>query len=211
MKRAKHIPFLPFLLASLMVASGALAQTIEDRQTETEKDPSTSDAISAARSPYMQNAKAGGISRDADDGMILAQFSRGRPTRPSPPHHEYPRGSYQSPWVGHGNAGHAVIGAAIGFGLGAALGAAANTDRHPGANAAAVVLFGGFGALIGGVIGGTHGGPYAFRHHRRTYPPSCHKDEESDLSADSAGSHSAGRSAERPAPAKAAAPSQAGA
>jgi len=94
--------------------------------------------------------------------------------------------------VNHGNAGHAVIGAVIGFGLGAALGAAANTDHHPGTTAAAVVLFGGFGALIGGVIGGSHGGPYAFRHLRKTYPPSWHKDEDPDLSADSTGSRSIG-------------------
>ncbi|HKM47210.1 MAG TPA: hypothetical protein VJX69_06460 [Terriglobales bacterium] len=205
MKRAKNIPFLPLLLASLMVASGALAQTTlaqttEERQTTNEKSPSTTDAISAARGPYIQDAKAADISRDAGDGIMLAQFSSGRSMRPSPPHRGYSRGSYQSPWMGHGNAGHAVIGAAIGFGLGAALGAAANKDRHPGATAAAVVLFGGFGALIGGAVGAAHGGPYPFAHHRRSRSPSWRKDkdvdEEPDLSAGSTGSHPEGRPAE---------------
>jgi hypothetical protein len=198
MKRAKHIPFLLFLLASLMVASGALAQTKEDRQIETEKDPLSEDAISAARSPYTQKAKVEGASRDAGDDHdnVLAQLSRPKPMTPFPPHRGYPRGNYPTPWMEHGNAGHAVIGAIIGFGLGAALGATANTDRHSGATAGAVFLCGSLGALIGGVIGGSHGGPYAFAHHRRTYRPSGRAGEESDLNAHWTGSHSEGRSAE---------------
>ncbi len=204
MRRTKHIPFLRLLLASLMVASGALAQTIQDRQTATEVDPPPSDAISAARSRYIQDARAGEISRDANDGKTLAQLSRGRPNRPFPPRRGYPRGSYPSAWMDHGNAGHAVIGAVIGFGLGAALGAAANKDRHPGATAGAVVIFGGLGALIGAAVDAAHGGPYPFAHHRRSRPPLWRKDmdmdEEPDLSAASIGSRSVGsHSEDRPA------------
>lgn len=130
MKRTSHASFLPFLLASLMVASGALAQTTEVRQTETEKNLLRSDAISAARSPYTQNVKAEGASGDAGDARLIAQRFRPRPMPPLPPRRGYPQGNYRTPWMDHGNAGHALIGAAIGFGLGAALGATANTDHH---------------------------------------------------------------------------------
>ncbi len=194
MRRAKHIPFLPFLLASLLVASGALAQAAQERQTETEREPARNIAISAARSPYIQNAEADSIFPDADSGSTLAQLSRSRPSRPFPSRRGYPRGGYQSPWMDHGNAGHAVIGAVIGFGLGAAVGAKANTSPYPGTTARAVVLFGSFGALIGAAVGAAHGGPYPFAHHRRSHPPLWRKgmDEEPDLSADCSGSYSIG-------------------
>lgn len=185
MKCAKPIPFLLFLLASLLAASGALAQTKEDRQIETKRDSLREEAISAARSRYTQNAKVENASRDAgdDNDNVLAQLSRPKPMPPFPHHRGYARGNYPAPWIEHGNAGHAVIGAVIGFGLGAVLGATANSDRHPRATVGAVVLFGGLGALIGGVIGGSHGGHYAFAHRRKTYPRSGREGEESDLSA----------------------------
>jgi hypothetical protein len=199
MKCAKPIPSLLILLASLMAASGALAQTKEDRQIETKRDSLHEEAISAARSRYTQNAKVENASRDAgdDNDNVLAQLSRPKPMPPFPPHGGYPRGNNPAaPWMDQGNAGHAVIGAVIGFGLGAALGATANTDRHPRATVGAVVLCGSLGALIGGVIGGSHGGFYAFAHHRRAYRPSGREGEESDLNAHWTGSHSEGRSAE---------------
>jgi hypothetical protein len=196
MKRTRHASFLSFLLASLVLASMALAQTTEARQTETEKDLRSGDTISAARSPYTQNAKAEGASRDAGDAMLLAQRFQPRPMPPFRPQRGYPQGSYRTPWMDHGSAGHALIGAAIGFGLGGALGAAANRDHHSGATAGAVVLCGGLGALIGGAIGGSHGGGFAFTHHRRIYRPSGREGEESDLNAHLTGSHSEDRSAE---------------
>lgn len=82
--------------------------------------------------------------------------------------------------------GHALIGAAIGFGFGAAIGAKANSDSHAGATAAAVLIFGGVGALIGAAIGANHGGPNPFAHHRKPSRPS--RDGESDVDADSGGS-----------------------
>ena len=201
MKHARYIPFLPLLLSLLTLAASPLAKATEDRQTE--KDPSLGSAISAARGPYTENAGVESISRDPGKGTTLAQFSqggisRGRPARPFPPHHGYPRGSYQSPWRDHGSAGHAAIGAVIGFGLGAALGAAGNTDRHAGTTRAGTALIiGGLGAFIGGVIGGAHGGPYGFAHHRKTPPPALRGDEEPDLNAHFIGSHSEDRSAEQ--------------
>jgi hypothetical protein len=198
MKRAKHIPFLLFLLVSLMVASGALAQTTEARQIETEKDLLRNDAISAARSSYTQNVKAEGASRNAGDATLLAQRFQPRPMQPFRPQRGYPQGSYRTPWMDHGNAGHAVIGAVIGFGLGAGLGAGANPGSHTGTTrAGSALIFGGLGALIGGVIGGSHGGPYAFAHRRRTYPPSWREGEESDLSAHLIGHRSEDKSAEQ--------------
>ncbi len=196
MKRTRHAFFLFFLLASLLLASTALAQTTEVRQAETEKEPLRIDAIAMARSSYTRNAKAEGASDDAGDARLLAQRFQPRPMPPFPPQRGYPQGNYRTPWMDHGNAGHTLIGAAIGFGLGAALGATANTDRHSGASAGAAVLCGGLGALIGGVIGGSHGGLYALAHHRRIRRPAGREGEESDLNAHVTSSHSEDKTAE---------------
>src|ERR1700683_1514516 len=120
MKKTKHIPFFSLLLASLVPRSSTMAQTAEDQRTETvdKYDTRSIDAISAARSRYIQTAD---ISPDASN-PTLAQL-RGGPGRPFPSQRPYPRGTYQTPWRDHANAGHILIGAAIGFGIGAALGA----------------------------------------------------------------------------------------
>jgi hypothetical protein len=203
MKHTKYNPLLPVLLTSLMLASSALAQatlsptTEEDRQTE--KYSSASDAISAARSQYAQNTKVESVSSHAEDGVTIAQFSpRNGPMHPFPPNHAYPRESYQSSWVDHSNGRHVLIGAVIGFGLGATLGAKANKNPNPGTTSGAVVLVGGFGALIGAAIGGAHGGPSPFAHHKRIHPTFRREGEEPDLSANSVGPNSG--SERRPTP-----------
>ena len=203
MKNAKRMSLLSFLLAPLMLASSAPAQpapkTTADLKTETDQGPRSGDAISAARSQYTQNARAEAISRDADDGVFSAQLSQRRMAPPIPSRRGYARGNYATPWMDQGNAGHAVIGAVIGFGLGAALGVGASAGNRTGTTrAGAALVVGGLGALIGGVIGGSHGGPYPFARHRRIHRPSRAEDSDSDLNADSAGSHSAGRPASAP-------------
>ncbi len=162
------------LLASVLLASGALAQT---RDGQAANSAPGADEVSAARSHYTRTAD---LSPDANDGKTLAQFSRRRPGPPFPPH-GYPRGTYQTPWMEHGNAGHAVIGAAIGFGVGAALGAISNGHKGTPVGAGAIVggaLFG----FIGGAIGAAHGGPHPFARRGRVFRPSWpEEDEESDL------------------------------
>lgn len=159
MRHAKHIPFLTCLLASLLLASSALAQTGETRQTELEKESTNSESISAARSQYLNSATEN-IFRNTDAAISNSQFSTRTSPAPFPPRHGYGyrRGYHRSPWMDHGG-GHALLGAVIGFGLGAALGAATSTNRQPGTKVGAVVIFGGFGALIGGEVGEAHGGP----------------------------------------------------
>jgi hypothetical protein len=180
----KQTKYLPFLLALLLPASVALAQTRDSRASTPSPE---GDEISAARSRYTQTVD---VSREDNDGKTLAQLPRRGSGMPLPPHRGYPqRDSYQSRWMDRGSAGHAVIGAAIGFTLGALLGAKANTDQHSGATVGAVIIFGGVGALIGGFIGGSHVGSYPFADHRRIHPQTLPEDEEADRGADPPGSH----------------------
>jgi hypothetical protein len=176
MKPTKFFSFLPFLLASLLLAPSVMAQMTEDRrpETETEKDTRRIDDISAARSRYTETPE---VSPDANDNNILAQLPRRGPGMPFPSRRGYPRGSYQTPWMNHGGAGHAVIGAAIGFGVGAALGAISNAHQGTPVGAGAIVggaLFG----FIGGAIGAAHGGPHPFARRGRAYRPSWPEDDE---------------------------------
>lgn len=178
MKLTKRFSFLSFLLASLMLASSAMAQMTNDRKTETEQEARSIDEISAARSQYTQTPD---ISPDANDNKTLAQLPRSRPGMAIPLHRGYPNGGYQTAWMDHGDARHAAIGAAIGFGLGALIGIKVNADQHQAATAGAVFIFGGVGAVFGGLIGGSHAGPFAFARRRRDYQPFApEEDEESD-------------------------------
>jgi hypothetical protein len=162
------------LLASVLLASVALAQT---RDSLKEESISAEDSISAARSQYAQTSN---ISPDADNA-ILAQLPRGGPARPFPARRGYPRGTYQTTWMEHGNPGHALIGAGIGIGVGAALGAISNANKGAPVGSGAIVLGALFG-FIGGAIGAAHGGPHMFAHRGRVYRPcSPEDDEESQL------------------------------
>jgi hypothetical protein len=193
MKHTKRIPLLILLLAAIMPASSALAQTT-DYQKDDEKtvaEPSPTDGlISAARSSNRSDAKAEDTPRNSHDGLDvnLAQLSQRRPA-PGPQRGYRPE-SYETHWMDRGSGRHALIGAMIGFGVGAALAAKANKGSSPGA---AIVLIGGAGALIGAAVGANHGGPGRFAHHRRIDLPAGRESKESDLSANSAGPHSDGR------------------
>jgi hypothetical protein len=170
-----------FLLASVLVASAAFAQTVQTKDRQAADSAPAGDAISAARSQYAQSAS---VSSDADD-KTLAQFPRGGPGRPFPPQGRYPRERYETPWMDHGGAGPVVIGAAIGFAIGAALGA--NQSAHNGTPVSGgIIVGGGLLGLIGGCVGKAvstfPGGHYSFAHGRRTHRPSWPEDdEESDL------------------------------
>lgn len=170
MRHTKHIPL---LLALALMASVTFAQTRDGQAAD--RAPAEK-AISAARSRYIQTVD---ISPDADN-TTLAQFHRGGPGRPFPPQRGYPRGTYQPPWMDHGNAGHIFIGAAIGFGVGAALGA--NQSAHNGTPVAGgIIVGGGLFGLLGGCVGkavGDLSGMHYSSAHRRTYRPSGPEDDE---------------------------------
>jgi len=196
-----------FLLAPVLSASIVFAQT---RDAGEAKSGPESDQISAARSQYTRTT---GISPDANpdakDDNTLAQFPRARPGMPFPPQRGYAPGSYQTPWMDHGSAGHVLIGAAIGFGIGAALGARNSAQNGTPVSGGILIgggLFGFIGGCVGAAVGSFHGGPYPFAH-RRPYRPSSPKDgddEESQLRTPSSRDRP-----ERPLAAQPASPSQA--
>jgi hypothetical protein len=158
------------LLASLLLATNALAQT--DNHSDLDTLPQI-DSVTAARAQYAQTANH---SRNDGDGEMLAQFRGGR-RPPFPSRREYSRGlGYQAPWMDHGNARHALIGAAIGFGIGAGLGAAGSQDHSQ--VGGRVVLGGTIFGLIGAAIGSAHGGGYPFARRRRIFPAPSSEDEE---------------------------------
>jgi hypothetical protein len=202
MKNTRYIPFLPLLLASLVLASSTMAQTIEDQRTET--NISTIDSIEAARSPYTQTSD---ISPDTSN-PTLAQSRRGGPGRPFPTQRGYPR-QYQTPWMDHGNAGHIVVGAAIGFAVGAALGAS-QSARNGTPVSGGIIFGGGIFSLLGGCVGKAVGDMQGLRFssapRRRSLRPAWPEDdEESNLQ-----SHSKSRkspTAEQTASARPATPS----
>ena len=171
MRQTKHIPF---LLALVLLASVTLAQSKDGQGADSAPGEK---AISEARSQYINTADI-----SPADSKTLSQVPGRGPAMPFPRQSGYPRGTYGTPWMDHGSAGHVLVGAAIGFGLGALVGVKANKDPHPGATGAAVVIFGGFGALMGGLIGGSHPLLHA---HRGSRPSGLGEPEESDLRAGS--------------------------
>ena len=173
----RHTHKFSVLLASILLASVALAQTNNSADADA---PPENDSIAAARTRYSPTA---GVQQDDGNKGTLAQFPQpGRFPRRS----EYPRQqSYRTPWTDHGNARHVLIGAAIGFGIGAALGA--HQSVHNGTPVEGGVLIGGglFG-FIGGAIGSGFGGSHPFAHRRRTFPmPETEEDEEATRGASS--------------------------
>jgi len=141
----KHTRKSSFLLALVVLAPVALAQS---RNSLKEDNISAEDSISAARSQYTQTSS----SLPNADTTTLAQLPRRGAARPVPARRGYPRGSYQTQWMEHGNPGYALIGAGIGVGA----------------------LFG----FIGGAIGAAHGGPHMFTHRGRVYRLSSPVDDE---------------------------------
>jgi hypothetical protein len=186
MKNTRYTGFLPFLLAFLTFASSTMAQTMEPQRTktgaevETEKDTRSVGPVAAARSKY---TKISDTSPDASN-PTLAQL-RGGPERPFPSQRAYPRGTYQTAWADHGNAGHILIGAAIGFGVGAALGANSSARNGSPVSGGIVIgggLFGFLGGCVGKAVGDLQGLHFASARHRRTSRPSAPEDdEESEL------------------------------
>jgi hypothetical protein len=165
---------IPSVLASLLIVSSAPAQTSD---APTANNLNAGSEIAAARSQYTQTPEI----PDANDDTIVAQLPRRGPRTPFPPQRGYPRGTYQTPWMEHGNAGPAVIGAVIGFGVGAAIGAC-GSDRSGTTLEGRVIIGGTILSVIGGAIGAAHGGPHPFARRRRVYRPSWPEgDEESDL------------------------------
>ncbi len=191
----KNIKTISFLLAPVLLASVALAQT---RDAQGVDNASAENSISAARSQYTLP--------DAS-GTTLAQLHRGGSAHPFPAQRGYPRGTYQTPWMDHGNAGHILVGAAIGFGVGAALGASGSA-RNGTPVAGGIIVGGGlfalFGGCVGKAVGDLQGLHYASAHRRRIHRPSAPEDdEESEV-----GSHSKAKKQDQEALVKPASPGQ---
>jgi hypothetical protein len=176
MKNPKYIPFLALLLAALTLASSTIAQSTEDHRTESETKTRNIDSIAEARIKYTQSSD---INPDASNAT-QAQL-RGGPVHPFPSQRPYPRGTYQTPWTDHGNAGHVLIGAAIGFGIGAALGAS-NSSRDGTPVAGGIIiggaLFGFLGGCVGKAVGDLQSLHFASARHRGTYRPSAPEDDQ---------------------------------
>src|ERR1700722_11088657 len=171
------------LLASILLASAALAQT--NNSSDSDALPEV-DSMAAARVRYAR------IAQDSSNNGTLAQFSQPGQRPRFPQHPVYPRQqTYQTPWMDHGNARHAVIGAGIGFGIGAALGA--SHSAHNGTPVGGGVLIGGglFG-FIGGAIGSGLGGSHPFAHRTIGLPMPGSEDEEANRGAE--GGEPGGRS-----------------
>ena len=171
----RHTHKLSLLLASILLASAALAQT--NNPSDADASPER-DSIAAARTRYAQIAS---VQQDDSNDGTLAQFSQPEQRRCFPRHPGYPRyQSYQTPWRNHGNGRNVLIGSAIGFGIGAALGA--SNSAHNGTPVSGGVLIGGglFG-FLGGAIGSTFGRSHPFGHRRRGLPmPGTEEDEEAN-------------------------------
>jgi hypothetical protein len=181
MKNAKYITSLSLLLTALALASSTMAQSTEDHRTESETKTRNIDSIAEARIKYTQSSD---INPDASN-TTLAQLRGVGAGRPFPAQRGYPRGTYQTPWTDHGNAGHILIGAAIGFGIGAALGAS-NSSRDGTPVAGGIVIGGGLFALLGGcvgkAVGDLQGLHFASAHHRGSHLPSVPSNaEDSEL------------------------------
>jgi hypothetical protein len=167
----RHTKHFHLLLGLLVLASVARAQT---RNPQVPNSAAGEESIAAARSQY---TPAADISTEAND-KTLAKLPRGGPGTPFP--RGYPRGTYQTPWRDHGNAGHILIGAAIGFGVGAALGAS-NSARNGTPVAGGILigggLFGFIGGCVGEAVGSFPGAHYRFAHRRRAPLPSWSEDD----------------------------------
>src|SRR5580704_10834082 len=179
-----------FLLAPVLLASVVFAQTRDKRAADT---ISGRYEISAARSQYTTGISPD-VEPDVKDNNTLAQFPQARPGMQSPRQRGYPRGSYQTPWMEHGSAGHVLIGAAIGFGIGAALGAR-NSAQNGTPVSGGIIIGGGLFGLIGGCVGGAFGSSYGWSHpfaHRRRHRRSLScpdDDEESNIRSQSPSGH----------------------
>ncbi len=174
----KNIKTISLLLAPLLIASVALAQTEDSTMANSTPEENS---ISAARSRYTQTSD---MPPDASN-TTLAQLRRGGPERPFPHQGGYSRGTYQTPWMDHGNAGHILIGAAIGFGVGAAIGAS-NSARNGTPVAGGIIigggLFGFLGGCVGKAVGDLQGLHYASARRKRIQPlPGPEDYEESEL------------------------------
>lgn len=174
----KHTQNIPLLLASVLLASVALAQTQDSRVADSTPDENS---IAVARSRYTQTP---GISPNASN-PTLAQLRHSGPGRPFPAQRGYPRPTYQTPWMDHGNAEHILVGAAIGFGIGAALGASNSARNGTPVSGGIIIgggLFGFLGGCVGKAVGDLQGIHFASTHRRRTYRPyGPEDDEQSDL------------------------------
>jgi hypothetical protein len=146
----KHKKTIPFLLAPLLLASIAVAQT-GDWQAVKNLQPGTRISVRSGR-PFIRNTCF--FLSATDDQLVCERAVHARRRMiipPIPPEAVYERSKVREVRLEHSEATNTVAGAGIGAGIGAALGASANNGTLT--RGGSTLLLGGIGALIGGSFG----------------------------------------------------------
>jgi len=143
----KHKKTIPFLLASLLLASIAVAQT-GDWQAVKNLRPGTRISV---RSGHLFIRNTCFFLSATDDRLVCERAVHARRRMIIPPEAVYERSRVREVRLEHGEAANTMAGAGIGAGVGAALGASANNGTLTRGGGA--LLLGGLGALIGGSFG----------------------------------------------------------
>ncbi|HEX9112296.1 MAG TPA: hypothetical protein VF845_12520 [Terriglobales bacterium] len=141
---------IPFLLAPLLLAASALAQT-GDWQAVKDLQPGTRISV---RSDHLFIHNTCFFLSATDDQLVCerAVHSRRRMLIPPlPPEAIYERSRVREVRLEHSEGANTMAGAGIGAGIGAALGASTNNGTLTRGGGA--LLLGGIGALVGGSFG----------------------------------------------------------
>ena len=178
---------LTLALAAALAVSPAFAQSPPQLSSSDKTTlPADSADVSVARCAYTpgdtacaevsssrQEPSAAEVAADpaAENGSLIAQYSRGGTARPPmrrPGGYGRPYGRpYGSPWLHQGNPAHAVIGALILGGIGATLAANTHPNGQKGPNVVAALFVGGLGAVVGALIGNSIPEHHSHRHRSR--------------------------------------------
>ena len=146
----RHKKTIPLLLAPLLLAAGALAQT-GNWQAVQDLQPGTRISVRANHS-FGRNPC---FFLSANDEQLVCErvlHSRRRMIiSPIPPEAVYQRSRVREVRLEHSEAANTMAGAGIGAGVGAALGASVNNGTVTRGGGA--LLLGGLGALVGGSFG----------------------------------------------------------
>ena len=130
------------IVISVLLVGSAFAREAGPRVVTT---PNSESAVADARSRYVQAEDT----RSPEE--VLAEMRQTR-KRLRPSRVSYQQGNpYGNSWAGGGK--RVAIGAAIGFGIGTAMALKVSSDNHADARGrgAAILVFGGLGALLGAV------------------------------------------------------------
>jgi uncharacterized protein YcfJ len=146
----RHTKTIPFLLAALLLASSALAQT-GDWQAVKKLPPGTKISVRAGHL-FIRNTCF--FLSATDDQLVCERAVHARRRMivpPIPPDAVYERSKIREVRLEHSDTANTLAGAGIGAGIGAALGASSNNGTLTRGGGA--LLIGALGALVGGSFG----------------------------------------------------------